>query len=653
MRIVERRIPMSDGVHLAATLFMPESEPGPDGFPAILEYLPYRKDDAMFDRDYDLYSSVVPHGYVGARVDIRGTGASDGALPDGEYTEQEQLDGMEVIAWLGRQPWSNGSVGMWGISWGGFNAIQLAMRRPPELKAIVALMATEELFHDDVHYIDGILHVDEYVIMIDLLNALSPPPAFPVDEATLAARFDREPWGLEWMKRQRDGPYWRRASLRPRYDAALIPAMLIGGWFDGYRDSVPRMLEHLRSPVRGIVGPWNHAFPHDATPGPAIEWRAEAVRWWDRWLKGEENGTENEPPLAVYVCDWHPPDPSLTEIPGEWRWLDGWPPSGLQERELRLGPDGSLGGGSEEAAEHSLLSVPSAGVEAGPWWGELTPDQRPLDHSCLVYETAPLPEDMVVVGMPRATLVASSDAPLAHWFCRLCDVAPDGTSTLVSGGGLNGAHRDSPAEPQPLEPGRWYELSVDMRFAGWRFPAGHRIRLAVSNSLWPMMWPTPSRVNTQLRTGGPDGSTLVLPVLEGPPAPPPRAFDQPEPRRHPPGVEAGGDSFPQPWAIRSEEDGTRVAEWEGEYRTVLPWSTQVAKESMRHRVHDDHPDRASMEGEAETVIELEGRTLVWRGRLELSSDATHFEYRYRRELALDGRTVRHREWHERIPRDHQ
>jgi hypothetical protein len=514
-------------------------------------------------------------------------------------------------------------------------------------------MATEELFHDDIHYIDGILHVDEYLIMIDLLNALSPPPAFPVDEETLAARFDREPWGLAWMQQQRDGPYWRRASLRPRYDALDVPAMHIGGWFDGYRDSVPRMVDHLRSPARGIVGPWNHSFPHDATPGPAIEWRAEAVRWWDRWLKGEENGVEDEPPLAVYVCDSRPPDPSVAEIPGEWRWLDGWPPSGLQERDLRLGPDGDLGGGSQEAAEHSLVSVPSAGVEAGPWWGEVTPDQRPLDQTSLVYETTPLAEDLVVVGMPRAKLVASSDAPLAHWFCRLCDVSPEGLSTLVSGGGLNGAHRDSPAEPQPLEPGRWYRLTVDMRFAGWRFRAGHRVRLAVSSSLWPMMWPTPSRVTTRLRAGGPDASHLVLPVLEGPSAPPPRTFEPPEPRRHPPGVETSGDGFPQPWSVETEQDGTRVAEWRGESRTVLPWSTQVVKEAMRARVHDDHPELASMEGEAETVIELEGRTLVWRGRLDLSSDPTHFDYHYRRELVENGRIVRDREWHERIPRDFQ
>jgi predicted acyl esterase len=651
VRTVKTWIPVRDGTRLACTLYMPEHEPGPNGFAPILEYLPYRKDDAMFDRDFDLYSFVVRRGYVGARVDIRGTGASEGAVPEGEYSEQEQLDGMEVISWLARQPWSNGNIGMWGISWGGFNSIQLAMRSPPELKAIVALMATDELFHDDVHYIDGILHVDEYVIMIDLLNALSPPPDFPMDDRTLAARFDQFPWSLRWMKEQRDGPYWRRASLRPRYDALRIPAMLIGGWFDGYRDSVPRMVQHLTGPVKGIVGPWNHTFPHDATPGPAIEWRAEAVRWWDRWLKGIDTGIDREPPFAVFVRDWHPPDPSIKEIPGRWRWLDGWPPSSLEERELYPHPDHVLRDAAGPPAEHRLRDVPSTGVEAGFWWGEVTPDQRTLDSAGLAYETEPLAAALTVVGLPRAELIASADVPLAHWFCRICDVAPDGTSMLVAGGGLNGAHRDSAAEPKPLEPGGWCGLTVDMHFAGWTFPAGHRIRLVVSNSMWPMMWPAPYRANTALRIGGTEGSRIVLPVLTGDGAGP--AFDPPEPWISPPGVHGTGDTFPAPWTARREEDGTAVVEWDGQYRTELPWSTQVVKERMAYRVHDDRPEDASVRGEAETLVELKGRTLVWRCRLDLSSDATHLDYRFRRELLENGRMLREREWQERIPRDFQ
>ncbi len=221
---------------------------------------------------------------------------------------------------------------MWGISWGGFNSIQMAMREPapPALKAICALMATDDLFHDDVHYIDGMMHIDEYVVMIDLLNALTPTPGFPVDEEVLAARFDNPPWLLTWLKQQRNGPFWHRGSLRPRYDRIKTPAYLIGGYYDGYRDSVPRMLEHVSAPVRALMGPWNHVFPHDAVPGPEIEWRADVLRWWDRWLKGKETGIEDEPSFAVYMRRPYPPGVGVTTIPGDWRFVNGWPPPGLR-----------------------------------------------------------------------------------------------------------------------------------------------------------------------------------------------------------------------------------------------------------------------------------------------------------------------------------
>ena len=176
VRIEQAWIPMSDGVRLSVNLFMPEGAKPSEKFPAILEYLPYRKDDWSAQRDYGLHSYFVRRGYVSTRVDIRGTGASEGNPPDREYSEQEQLDGMEVIAWLARQPWSNGSVGMMGISWGGFNSIQMAMRRPPALKTILAVDATDELFHDDIHYVDGLLHADEFELSMDLTEMLTRTP---------------------------------------------------------------------------------------------------------------------------------------------------------------------------------------------------------------------------------------------------------------------------------------------------------------------------------------------------------------------------------------------------------------------------------------------------------------------------------------------
>ena len=406
MIVRQAGIPTPDGIELAATLYLPDDVAAAP-VPALLEYLPYRKDDAMLARDHDLYAYMTRSGYAGARVDIRGTGRSGGTLPGGEYTETEQRDGETVIAWLASQPWCTGAVGMWGISWGGFNAIQVALRRPPALKAILAVDASDDLFHDDVHYIDGLPHLDEYMLMIDHLNMLPPAPDFPLDEAALA-RMDTEPWLISFLAQAQDGPFWRRASLRPDYGRLTVPAYLIGGWYDGYRDSVPRMLAHVPAPVRVLIGPWNHAFPHNAVPGPAIEWRADAVRWWDHWLKGAENGIMAEPPVTVYVRDWHPPDLELAEIPGRWRQEQALPPERAELRTWFCGPEGSLSASPPAASARSLRCVPSAGIAAGHWWGELTTDQRDADAWSLTFDSAPLEADTEILGFPRVELCGST-----------------------------------------------------------------------------------------------------------------------------------------------------------------------------------------------------------------------------------------------------
>src|SRR5204862_4929464 len=188
------RIPMKDGVGLAASLFIPTGGKPAEKFPALLEYLPYRKDDGTIQRDYPLHTYFAHRGYVTARLDIRGTGASEGETPSREYSQQEQEDGLEVIAWLARQPWSNGNVGMFGISWGGFNSLQMAMRHPPALKAILAVDATAELFHDDVHYIDGIVHIDEFELNMDMAQGWTGAPDYTLDEKILGPRFETPPW---------------------------------------------------------------------------------------------------------------------------------------------------------------------------------------------------------------------------------------------------------------------------------------------------------------------------------------------------------------------------------------------------------------------------------------------------------------------------
>ena len=252
-------IPMKDGVRLAATLYMPDGAKPGEKFPALLEYLPYRKDDGTAAEDYSKHSYFARRGYVGARVDIRGFGASEGVPPEREYSEQEQVDGEQVIAWLAHQAWSNGNVGMFGISWGGFTAEQMAMRHAPGLKAIVAVCATAELFHDDVHYMDGMAHIDEFELNMDMAQGWVGAPDYSLDEKTLGPRFDTPPWSLLYLKHQHDGPFWRE-RVRPLSDIE-IPTFLIGGMQDGYRDNIPDMLMQSKAPMQRDSGPMEPLVP--------------------------------------------------------------------------------------------------------------------------------------------------------------------------------------------------------------------------------------------------------------------------------------------------------------------------------------------------------------------------------------------------------
>jgi hypothetical protein len=338
----------------------------------------------------------------------------------------------------------------------------------------------------------------------------------------------------------------------------------------------------------------------------------------------------------VYLRSWHPPDPGLEIVPGSWRAED-WPIEGAEDRVIHLG------GGVD-----SLPYIPTAGAEAGAWWGELPVDQGPLDETCLVYETEPLPEDVAIIGFPTTLLHASVDAPLAHFFARLSDVAPDGRVTLVSGGGLNGAHRRSAEQPEPLEPGVAQHLQVPMRFTSWVFPSSHRIRLAVANHLWPMMWPTPHPMTMSLHVGD---SSLVLPVVPLKARSDPR-FGSPTTTPAPADVTREGEIEPTAWTV-DRSGATAMASWRGEEESRFPWGRMRSIEYLRFKVSDDRPDLAAALGEGGLHVTLPGRTLQWRTRLSLRSDAESFHYRFRRTLAENGREIRRRDWEESVPRDFQ
>jgi len=658
-RVQEVFIPMPDGVRLAADLYLPaDAKPG-DRFPVLLEYLPYRKDESRPDR-YGYFAYFVDRGFAVARVDIRGTGRSEGRLVEYEYSDRELQDGDAVIDWLSKQPFSTGKVGMFGISWGSINSINMAMRRPPALKAIIAVMAADDLYGDDVHFTDGIMRIDAYELGIDLWNSLPGAPDYRIDEDYFRNRFDTTPWLLVYKRQQRDGPFWYRASLKRDYGLIQIPTFVIGGWFDGYRDSVPRMLQHMQAPVKAILGPWNHTWPHEAVPPPAIEWRAEAVRWFDHWLKGVPNGIMDEPRFSVYMRDWYPPGVAPDYIPGEWISLEGWPESSVEQRAMYLQADHRLTDRPSRRDAHQLRYVPSTGPEASGsvmWWGDWAPDQRAADTYSLVYDSEPLPTDLDVLGFPHALLEVSSDAPLADWIARLSDVAPDGRVTQVSGGAINAAQRDSAESPQPLEPGRKYALDVDMRFSSWRFPKGHRIRLAINNSQWPMFWPTPYPMTTTLHLGGSTGSRLSLPVLGS------RPDARPEFRNPEAGPKLEGyASLPSETVSDYAEISTVVRDQRAETTELTatnsggasyPWGSTRYTEEIIHRVSDSDPARTGLKSRYTITVELPGRELTWEGLLDFHSDAEAFHYSYTRRLLRGSQLVREKNWQEIIPRDLQ
>ena len=653
-------IPMPDGVRLSATLHFPRARNRAEKFGAVLEYLPYRKDEVKeFSSVHDYFAR---HGYVSVQVDIRGTGRSEGQLPEREYSQQEQADGLEVIAWLARQSWSNGNVGMFGISWGGFNSVQMAMRNPPALKAIIAIDATEELFHDDVHFIDGMMHVDEYELNVDLTMAMTRSPDFPTDEASLGARFDRPPWIIIYKQHPRAGKFWDE-PVRP-LSAIKVPVFMIGGLLDGYRDSIPRMLEGISAPTKALLGPWNHNEPHDAVPGPAIEWRDQAVEWWDHWLRGKPNGALKAPKLAVYMNHWYPPDLQIKEIPGEWRAEEGWPPRGQHSLTYFLDDSHQLTRTTPGAAHHDLAYRPASTQEGGGpdfWWGDVYGDQRSVDSYSLVYDSARLEQPLSILGRPRACLKVSANASTAHWFVRLSDLAPDGVSTFVSGAGMAGAHRQSMLEPMPLVPNTLNELCIDLHLASWVFPAGHRLRIAVSNSMWPMIWPTPYAMTTTLDIGGANPSRIDLPVVPDANDLPRPTFKAPEIVSKPPAGSSDSDELNLSsnvpglgWTVRRDPaKQLGIVDWRGGSLDEFPWGSEQVSEHIVYRADDVHPELSSVQGEAVMTVKLKDRELVWRTVQNTHSDQKNFYIEVKRQLTENGKEIRSRQWQTTVPRDGQ
>lgn len=644
---------MRDGVRLAVTYYRPAARTPGETFPVILEMLPYRKDDFFALGDYEYGSYFAKRGYVLARVDVRGTGASSGPIPVSEYSAAEIADAEELIDQLSRKSWSNGKVGMYGLSWSAFNSLMTAHRKPPALKAIIAAHGSTDLFYNDVHYIDGALHIDSYAHQIDTDNAMPQSPDYRIDEAYFKNRFDREPWIFTWLREQQDGEFWRKESVAFKDQPLEVPAYLIGGLLDGYRDFALDVSNTSKAPVIVEMGPWNHAWPEYGTPGPNYEWRQKALRWWDYWLKGIDTGILDEPARMAFMRTGHAPATDLETVPGYWRCDPQWPVEGSTRERLHPQSGQQLVSASpaQELAQ-TLQYRAGTGLTAGGWWGEQTGDMSPDDAHSLVYDSPPLTEAMEIMGMPQVRLKVAADAPFYQWTVRLEDVAPDGKVSLVSGAAINPAQRFSRLEPQALVPGKATALNASIHFTTWRFKPGHRIRLAVSNAQFPMIWPSPTAGTTRLLMGADTWVELpVVPVREqGTQA---CVMSEPQASDQAPFGQRLGGTDPVFNSVRNEATGDSTFTVDSNVSWSLYDNLYRSQESYRWDVNDAAPAKASYKGERRNVFTIKGREIDLATTARIQSDESYFHVTFTKVLKENGILVRERTWTERIPRRFQ
>jgi putative CocE/NonD family hydrolase len=493
-------IPMPDGTRLAARIWLPQDAEA-DPVPAILEYLPYRKRDGTVERDHLTHPYFAGFGYAGVRVDMRGTGDSEGVCL-GEYLLQEQDDCLAVIDWLAAQPWCSGKVGMIGISWGGFNGLQVAARRPEALGAVISLCSTDDRYADDIHFMGGAVLTDKLAWGATAFAIANTPP----DPAIVGAdrwrdmwkeRLDHNGlWMLDWFRHQRRDAFYAHGSICENYADVTVPVYAVGGYADGYTNPIFRMMQHLPGPKKALVGPWAHKYPHFATPAPRMGFLQECLRWWDQHLKGIDTGIMDEPMIRAWMQDPAPPSPHPVDRPGRWVGLSGWPVPTAGRRSYHVTQDG-LSAHRGNPAPITLRSPETAGTAAQVWCiygagpdGAL--DQTEEAGRMTFFETDPLDADLEILGFPMLRTRVASDVPQANLAAVLSMVAPDGSARLVSFGVLNLTHRDSHAAPAPLPIGTPVDVTVQLNVVGQRIPAGCRLRLALSTAYWPIIWPAAS-----------------------------------------------------------------------------------------------------------------------------------------------------------------
>lgn len=510
-------IEMPDGVRLAARIWMPVF-PDDRTVPAILEYIPYRKRDMVRVRDERNHWYFASQGYVSIRVDMRGSGDSEGIKPD-MYDPPELDDAVSVINWISCQPWCDGNVGMMGTSWGGTASLQAAARRPEALKAIIAVCATNNRFDDDIHHMGGCLLTDtvEWGATLPAILA-SPPDPVTVGESWRALwmqRLEALTFPLEnWVRHETRDDYWRWGAVNESPADIQCPVLAIGGWVDRYSNTVMNVLSQGHDKIWGIVGPWGHHYPDLGSPGPGIGFQQEAVRWWDRWLKGWDNGVDRDPKLRVWMQSFSVPGDQIEKRAGQWVSEGFWPSDNTKTFVTKLS---DLTPGRPELVKGDVAEVPwnlNVGSNAGDTGyfgrtGGLPTNQSVDDSHSLTFETEPLEEPLEILGSASFSVCFSADREDATIVARLNDVSPDDQVARVAYGIKNLKLDENGAISATASCQETGKANIELHNTAYRFEKGHRIRLSVSSSYWPVIWPSPKRTEISVST---IDSTLALPI---------------------------------------------------------------------------------------------------------------------------------------------
>ncbi|MDO5721330.1 MAG: CocE/NonD family hydrolase [Actinomycetaceae bacterium] len=664
VQIIEDWIPLSDGTRLWMKAWRPITD---DPVPAILEYLPYRAGDWTAPRDHERHPYYAGHGYASIRVDIRGHGNSEG-IPGDEYSPQEHADGIEVINWIAKQPWCTGKIGMFGISWGGFNSLQLAALQPEPLKAIVTTCSTDDRYDNDVHYFGGsMLAVDMHAF-----------ESRPLDKRVWGEQWrekwlhrlqNMEPYIDTWLSHQTRDKYWQHGSVCEDYSRLNAAGMAVGGWNDPYRDTVLRLVENLSKQgknVRGLIGPWSHQYPdRDLKPGPHIDFLGETLRWWDHWLKDEDNDAMDTPLLRTWITDSVPPASVYDEMPGRWVAETQWPSPQIQNQTHTLA-DGHLTPiAAKQKHTIEINSPQNTGTCAGRYFpfgndADLPTDQRPDDGRSVTFDY-PISEDTNILGNAAIQLRVKANHPKAQIYVRLCDVAPNGASTLITRGNLNLTSREGRHQVKPMPTNQWEDVTIPITGTGYRIPAGHALRVAISTAYWPWIWPQPQPTTIQI---DPQHSALHLPVRNQNPQIKEQdqqvRFDpaqQPEPLpvQYP---ETGRAGAQRPERLISEDVVARETYLQvdpayGGTR-IYPDGLHFNEDSVeRYWIQWDNPLKARTE--SEWKISLTRPDLNWKASLEATTRIQCDENNFYTESIVtcweDEEQIFHRSWKQTIPRE--